>query len=93
MFILNNKTNEKKEKTCINTYIHFNFTTHYSCFRVFLLCLLCLQSNGAVIGDGCTEDVDCNYNNGKSVDLFCGCVATHYVQGTECTPSNFISIN
>lgn len=54
---------------------------------------MCLQSNGAVIGDGCTEDVDCNYNNGKSVDLFCGCVATHYVQGTECTPSNFISIN
>ena len=53
---------------------------------VFLLCLLCLQSNGAVIGEDCTVDVNCTNSNGACVDLKCGCVATHYIDGSECTP-------
>jgi hypothetical protein len=61
-------------------------------FQVFLVCLLCLQSDGAVIGDGCTEDTNCDYGNGMCVDSFCGCGATHYYNGSVCTQSKFITI-
>ena len=89
--------------TCIKYFLQRHiFTSIYKvfcCFQIFLLCLLCLQSDGAVIGDGCTVNGNCTYNNGKCVDSICGCVATHYKHvdtsiGNEvCQLSKFHSIN
>ena len=89
-FRLNNKTTEKN-KTCINTILQF-YNIFY-CFQVFLVCLLCLQSDGAVIGENCTVDVDCNYSNGTCAGPTCGCVTTHYIDGTVCTESKPKLIN
>ena len=68
----------------------------YQLFQVFLLCLLCLQSDGADIGDGCAVNGNCTYDNRICVDSICGCVATHYihVDGSNkvCQLSKFHSI-
>jgi hypothetical protein len=69
-------------------YSHQFYNIFY-CFQVFLVCLLCLQSVGADIGENCTVDVDCNYSNGTCAGLTCGCVTTHYINGTVCTESKY----
>jgi hypothetical protein len=58
--------------------------------------LLCLQSDGANIGENCTEAGNCTYDNGTCVGSTCGCVATHYIHvdgnNTVCQLSKFHSI-
>jgi hypothetical protein len=35
---------------------------------------------------------NCTNSNGACVELKCGCIATHYINGSECTPSKFPTI-
>ena len=61
-----------------------------------MVCLLCLQSNGAVIGENCTVAGNCTYDNGTCVGSICDCVATHYIHvdgsNKDCQLSKFHSI-
>ena len=77
--------------SCRHIYSH-KFDNIFYCFQVFLVCLLCLQSAGAVIGEDCTVNGNCTNSNGACVELKCGCLSTHFIDGSECTQSKFITI-